>query len=187
MGSQRGFTLTELLIGGALFVTISATAVALLGSAVPAVRTDGEVNRLVSVLQLARETAIARQRDVEVRINVGENSMLLVRHDEGVEVPVRQLSFEYGVAFQQFDGMGDTPEAYGNAGAVDFGGAVSMIFAPDGSFVAEDSVPLNGTLFLGVPGRPDTARAVTLTGTTARVRFYAWKPEGGTAAGWAAR
>ncbi len=187
MSNQRGFTLAELLISSTLFMTISGMGMALFGSAVPAIRTDGEVNRLISLLQVAREDAIARQRDVEVRINVDENSLLLVRHDDGVEVPVRQLSFEYGVAFEKFDGMGDTPDAYGDAGAVDFGGAVSLTFAPDGSFVADDSVPLNGTIFLGVPGKPETARAITLTGTTARARFYSWHPSDGSATGWVPR
>ncbi len=184
MSNQRGFTLAELLVASAFFMTVSGMGVALLGSALPSVRTDGEVNRLIGLLQVARETAITRQRDVEVRVDPDTNSVLIVRHEEGVEVPVRQLIFEYNVSFLQFDGMGDTPETYGDASAVDFGGAVSMTFAPDGSFLAEDNVPLNGTFYLGVAGRPETARAVTLTGATARARLYAWAADG---AGWTAR
>lgn len=184
MENQRGFTLAELLIASAFLMTASGIGMALLGSALPSVRTDGEVNRLIGLLQVARETAITRQRDVEVRIDLDTNSVLIVRHDEDVEVPVRQLIFEYNVSFLQFGGMGDTPEGYGDASAVDFGDAVSMVFAPDGSFLAEDDVPLNGTFFLGVRGRTETARAVTLTGATARARLYA---RAGGGSGWAAR
>lgn len=174
MSNHRGFTLAELLIASAFFMTVSGIGVALIGSALPSVRTDGEVNRLIGLLQVARETALTRQRDVEVRIDAGTNSVLVVRHEEGTEVPIRQLFFEYNVSFRQFAGMGDTPDGYGAAAPVDFGGAVSMTFAPDGSFLADDDLPLNGTVFLGVAGRPETARALTLTGTTARARTYAW-------------
>lgn len=184
MSSQRGFSLAELLVAAAFFMTVSGIGLALLGSALPSVRTDGEVNRLIGILQVARETAITRQRDVEVRIDTDSNSVLVVRHEEGDEVPLRQLIFEYNVSFVQFDGMGDSPDAYGNASAVDFGEAVSMTFAPDGSFLAEDNMPLNGTFFLGVAGRPETARALTLTSATARPRLYTWAGDG---AGWVPR
>jgi prepilin-type N-terminal cleavage/methylation domain-containing protein len=182
MRDQRGFTLVELLVATAFFTVVSGMAIALLGTALPSVRTDGEINRLIGLLQVARETAITRQRDVEVRIDEATNSVLMIRHEGDVEVPVRQLFFEYDVAFVKFDDMGDTPEEYGDDGAVNFGDATSMTFAPDGSFLAEDDVPLNGTIFLGVPGRPETARALTLTGATARTRLY-----GRAGAGWTAR
>lgn len=174
MTNQRGFTLAELLVATAFFMTVSGMGMAVLGSALPSLRVDGEANRLIGILQVARETAITRQRDVEVRIDADANSVLIVRHDEGVEIPIRQVIFESNVVFAQFSGMGDTPDAFGAAQAVDFGDADSMTFAPDGSFLAEDNVPLNGTFFLGIPGHRETARAVTLTGATARARLYAW-------------
>lgn len=179
MTNERGFTLTELIITITFFLTVSGMALALIGSALPSVRTDGEVNRLVGLFQLARETAITRQRDVEIRIDPDTHSVLVVRHEEDTEVPVTQLFFEYNVTFRQFTGMGDTPEEYGDDATVNFGDAESLTFAPDGSFVADDDVPLNGTIFLGVEGRPETARAITLTGTTARARLYSWNATDG--------
>jgi type II secretory pathway pseudopilin PulG len=186
MTSQRGFTLLELVLTTTFFVTVSGMALALIGSALPSVRTDGEVNRLIGMMQLARETAITRQRDVELRLDVDTNSVLLVRHEGGTEVPVSQLFFEYNVTFHKFSGMGDTPDGYGADSAVDFGDAESLIFAPDGSFLGDDDVPLNGTIFLGVDGRRETARAITVTGTTARARLYSWNA-GGSPAAWVAR
>jgi hypothetical protein len=35
-------------------------------------------------------------------------------------------------------------------------------------------VPVNGTVFVGVPGLPYTARAVTILGATGRIRSYHW-------------
>jgi len=62
--------LTELLIAVAFFMIISAMGFALTGVAAPSIRTDGQVNRVIGLLQVARETAITRQRDVEVRIDL---------------------------------------------------------------------------------------------------------------------
>jgi type II secretory pathway pseudopilin PulG len=182
MRGARGFTLVEMLVATAFFMTVTGMAMALLGSALPSIRADTEANRLISMLQVARETAIARQRDVEVRIDEDTEAIRLVRIDEGVEVPMAGLVFENRMSLLQFDGMGDTPDGFGDDDRVDFGGADALIFAPDGSFIADDDVPLNGTFFLGISGKPETARAVTITGTTGRPRLYRWQT-----GGWVAR
>lgn len=182
MTNERGFTLLELVITCTFFLTVSGMGLALVGSALPGVRTDGEVNRLIGLMQLARETAITRQRDVEMRIDADTNSVLIVRHEGGTEVPVSQLFFEYNVTFRKFSGMGDTPEEYGGDNPVNFGNAESLTFAPDGSFLSDDDVPQNGTVFLGVDGRRETARAITITGTTARARLYSWDASASPAA-----
>lgn len=180
MRTARGFTLPEMMVTLAFFMTVSATGVALLGSAVPMVRVDGQVNRLLGMLQVAREMAIARQRDVEVRFDLDTSTATLVRHDEGVEVPVQTLAFEYGVKLMLFGDMTDTPLGYGRNSAVDFGGVSRLLFISDGSLVDETSVPVNGTIYLGMEGKPATARAITITGATARARFYKWTPENAT-------
>ena len=41
--------------------------------------------------------------------------------------------------------------------------------------------PVNGTVFIGVPGDMKTARAITILGSTGRVRTYSWT---GVAYGW---
>lgn len=169
---ERGFTLTELLIALGFFIVVSAMSLALVGTAMPGIRANGQSARLLGLLQTAREMAIARQRDVEVRFDTGANSVELVRHDEGVEVPVTLLVFEYKVAFLQFSGLGDTPEGYGSTEPVDFGGADPLIFTSDGSLVDGSGVPVSGTMYLGIEGNRDTARAITLSGSTARARFY---------------
>ena len=180
MKVQRGFTLPELLVTLAFFMTISAMGFAVMGTAVPMIRTDGQVNRLLGMLQFAREMAISRQRDVEVRIDVNTNTIDLIRHDEGVEVPVQKLVFEYGVKLLQFSDMGDTPEGYGSTDAVDFNGATTLLFISDGSLVDDASVPVNGTIYLAMEGKRETARAITVTGSTARARFYKWTPDSQT-------
>ena len=52
-----------------------------------------------------------------------------------------------------------------------------MLFESDGELVDGSTFqPINGTVFLGVPGKNTSARAITVLGTTGRIR--GWKGTG---------
>lgn len=171
--SQRGFTLNEVVVTIAVFLTASAMAISPLMSAVTFYRADGQAQRVMGLLQLARETAIMRQRDVELVADPAARRLRLVLHDGGQQTLLREVSLEYGVQFRQFDGMG-APEGLGDDGPIDFGGAPALLFISDGTLVGDDDLPVSGTIFLGIPGQPASARAVTINGATARARLYDW-------------
>ena len=174
MRGERGVSLAEVLVVASIFMTISAMASALLMSSITMMRADGQAQRLIGLFQLARETAIMRQRDIELVFDAATHRATLVLHDNGVQTPLREVSLEYGVGFRQFGGVPDTPDTFGADDAIDFNGAARLIFISDGSFVGADDLPVNGTVFLGMAGRNETARAVTLSGSTARARVYRW-------------
>ena len=75
-------------------------------------------------------------------------------------------------------GLPDTPDAFGNASAVTFatatGSPLEIKFATDGTFVNQDGLSLNGTVFVALPNQRLSARAVTVFGSTGRVRAYRW-------------
>lgn len=187
--SPRGFTLMELQLALAVFLIVSAMSVAILQAALPSIRVDGQVGRVVGLLQSGRELAISRQRDIEVRFDPPSSAIDLVQIEgDGAEALLQRVVFEYGVTFRQLPGAGDTPDGFGADDLVDFGGAATLRFISDGTFVDGSSVPVNGTVFLGIDGRAETARAITLTGSTARARSYRWNPPGAeSAGGWAPR
>jgi Tfp pilus assembly protein FimT len=174
MRSERGFTLVDTLVAVALFVVISGMSVVTMSAALPMMRVDGQVNRVMGMLQYGREMAISKQRDVDLRFDLPNNTVSLVRRETGGDVAVQTIIFENNVRFMQFTGMSDTPEGFGNSSAVYFNGAASLTFISDGSFVDAAGVPVNGTMFLGISGKNETARAITVTGSTARARFYKW-------------
>ena len=71
-------------------------------------------------------------------------------------------------------GIPDTPDAFGNGRAVNFGGPTTVWFLADGSLTDANGVPVSGTVFLATPSQPLSARAVTVLGPTGRIQGYRW-------------
>lgn len=174
MRDERGFTLNELLVTVGILMVASAMATVTFASAIPLARTNSQAKSLIGLLQLGRETAIVRQRDVELVLDARNRRAQLVLRDGGAHTMVREVMFENGLDYLHFAGQGDTPERFGDDDAIDFDGAERLLFIPDGTLVDEHDLPVNGTVFIAIPGNRDTARAITLTGTTARARLYTW-------------
>ena len=84
------------------------------------------------------------------------------------------IPIEGGVQFVLVAGLPDTPDAFGKASGVDFGTAFNVKFTPDGTLVNQDGAGANGTVFIAVPKLATSARAVTILGSTGRVRGYKW-------------
>ena len=96
----------------------------------------------------------------------------------GTPPPPVTVPFEGGATFQVFNSLPDTPMAFGNTSAGYFGGVSGgppvMKFTSTGAFIDAGNAFVDGTVFLGQPGQPSTARAVTILGSTGRVRQYHW-------------
>jgi hypothetical protein len=89
-----------------------------------------------------------------------------------------------------FAALPDTPMNFGNSTAISLqqpggGGTWSVMFTTSGAFCgtaqaaatlyqATNNNPVNASLFVGVVGKVNTARAVTVFGATGRVRSYYW-------------
>jgi len=173
--SNAGFTLIELLVVVGLMGVIAAMSVMILPGALNNARADGGVSRLISILRIAREQAIAQRRTVRV-VFTAPNRVVVTR----VEVPgpgttvLTDVVLEQGMEYLLFAGVPDTPDAFGRAAAVSFGTANVLAFTSEGTFVDQNGDPLNGSVFLGKPNQPTTARAVTLFGPTAQIRNWRW-------------
>ena len=112
-----------------------------------------------------------------MRINfVGTNRLQVTRIEtDGVNTTLlRDIYFEAGVKYSLISGVGDTPDTFGQNSATDFGNATAVLFNTEGSLVDQTNTPLNGTVFLAIPNNALSFRAVTVQGTTGRVRAYRW-------------
>ena len=107
--------------------------------------------------------------------DIPNNRVQIVRE----EVPgpaltvLSSVPFEGGMKFSN-TGLTDTPDHFGVAAAVDFGTATEIKFTPDGTMVNQVGAVMNGTVYLALPSSKLSARAVTVLGSTGRVRGYKW-------------
>jgi type II secretory pathway pseudopilin PulG len=135
---------------------------------------DAAMNQTVAQLRRGRELAIAQRRNIEIRF-ADACRIELVRHEITNDTTILStVTLDDGVEFRLFDGLPDTPDLFGQGAAVDFGENTMLVFLSDGTLVNEDGNPVNGSVFMGLADRPETARAVTIIGATGRIRGYRW-------------
>jgi prepilin-type N-terminal cleavage/methylation domain-containing protein len=171
---DSGFSLPELLLTIGLIAVVSAIAVFQFGTAQQSIKGDGTMRVVLTQINTARELAISQRRNMEIRA-AGLNGLQIVRQDvpSGTTV-IGTVLFESNAQYVLTGGVPDTPDGFGRTKAFDFGSATSVTFSSDGTCIDQTGNPVNGTLFLGIPGQPLSARAVTVLGATGRVRAYRW-------------
>jgi len=181
----RGFSVIEILVVVAISMVIAGIAIVQAQPALQQIRVNAAKDLVQGTLRRARETAISDRRSVKVEFLVNPPAnpkgsyVRLTRLGGGIgpDTVIVLIPIPGSVIYTTFPGEPDTPDGFGNGGPIYFGGvnngpAAGMIYQSDGTFAAATGIPINGTVFMGIPGQPTTARAVTVLGTTGRVRSY---------------
>ena len=195
---QSGFSLVELIIVVFIAFTLMGAAVVLTDSTQRAYKANAARDLVVTQLRLARELATSKRRNVRVDFTPPNQVQVTVQYLPG-EAPGNPIKPVYlnnadhgltnGSQFYLFPTLPDTPMAFGNTQAINLaqpsgGGAWGVMFTTSGALVGTSSLaamnlignsnPVNATIFIGIPGTTTTARAVTVLGSTGRVRSYTW-------------
>jgi prepilin-type N-terminal cleavage/methylation domain-containing protein len=181
----RGFSMIEMLVVVAIAMVIAGIAIIQSRPALMQIRASTAKDLVQGTLRRARETAISDRRSIKVEFlvnppaNPAGSYVRLTRLGGGVgpDIVIAMTPIPGNVIYTTFAGEPDTPDGFGNAGPIYFGGvnngpAAGMIYQSDGTFAAATGIPINGTVFMGIPNQPTTARAITILGTTGRVRSY---------------
>ena len=185
---QRGFSLIEMMVAVMIILIVSAIAILSLRPNLQQARLDAAMREVLDTFRQAREYSIENRRYVKISFPAN-NQMQITQMNTltagaGAVNPVLTTVTLAPPLIFNLDGMPDTPDGYGNAGPLVFEGTVNgpvggMVFQSDGEFLDGTTfLPINGSVFLGMPGQQSTARAVTILGTTGRVR--GWKSGGNT-------
>src|SRR5712691_9117648 len=164
--NTAGFSLIEFLVVASLVTIMSGIGISLLTGWLPNARADAAERLVVYHLTAAREQALSERRNIEVVV-IGDNQLQFIRHELPLGTTVlRTIPLESSVKFTLFDQVPDTPDGFGNSTPVDFGGANPVMFTSDGSMIDDQGVPVNGSIFLGLPETKQSARVVTVFGGT---------------------
>jgi len=172
---EAGFSLIEMMFVTGIMGVLAGIAALQIGASRPGLLGDGGMRVVLSQMNQAREMAITQRRNMRV-VFTGVNTVEVYRE----EVPgptltlVRTVPMEGGVQFLLTVGLPDTPDAFGNGTALAFGIATEVKFAPDGTLVNQSGASINGSVFLAITGNSLSSRAVTVLGSTGRVRGYRW-------------
>jgi Tfp pilus assembly protein FimT len=173
-GEEDGFTVIEAVIVIALMFIIASIALLDMTGISNRVAADSALYQMVAQLRRGRDLAVSQRRAIELQFQ-GNNQVQLVRYDlPAGRTVLSTATLEKRIVFNLFDGVPDTPDLFGKAGAVSFTGAGPLVFLSDGTLVDGRGNPVNGSVFLGLPNEPQTARSVTMLGATGRVRGYRW-------------
>jgi type II secretory pathway pseudopilin PulG len=194
---EQGFSILETMIVVGIILIMLALAVAQSFGSMESYRANAAMDTIISQLRVARQLAISQRRNVTVSFSTATSPQSItyqVVANPGdivvptpVTVPISSL-----VNFKGMTGEPDTPMAFGTcSGAYGIcidnvsGGPPIMEFTSVGQFTDNTGVnTLNGTVFMVIPGQLPTARAVTIMGSTGRVRSYTYVGGSTTSTAW---
>jgi type II secretory pathway pseudopilin PulG len=172
--AEAGFSLVEIMLVVGLAAVLTGMAVVQMNSSRPGLKGDGAMRVILGQMNQAREIAIAQRRYVRV-VFTTPNLIQIIREDTPTTTTTLSSAIlEGGVQFALVTGVPDTPDLFGATTAISFGSATNVKFSPSSSFVDQSGATTNGSVFLAFPLSARSARAVTVLGSTARVRGYKW-------------
>lgn len=192
---MTGFSLIETLIVLSLMMIASGIFFMSLQPALKDTRVTNAYNATLMTMRRAREQAIAERRVYLVTFNNGvtPNSITITRAATGQITSTITLPTD--ITFRTEPGipttLASTPDHFGTGSpAIDFdqgvsGGAKNVIcFNPDGSAQDVNSNTNNGVIYLARAGSLYTSRAITVWGSTGRLRGYRLYPKTGGGSIW---
>ena len=173
---NEGFSALELLMTVGIMGVLMSMAVFQIGQSLPGYRGDGGMRIVIAQINTARELAITQRRKMRLTFTNG-NKVSIIREEVTTPATTTTLSsvlLEGGAGFNLSAGVPDTPDAFGNSSATYFGTATQIKFDTDGSMTDQSGFTLNGSVFVSLANQPRSLRAVTVLGSTGRVRGYRW-------------
>jgi prepilin-type N-terminal cleavage/methylation domain-containing protein len=188
--SAAGFSLVEMMLVLGIGAVLTGMAVSQIGIAGPGLKGDGAMRVILGRMNQARQIAIQKRRYVRVVFITPTNPsaacpssycIQLLTEDstttgacDATCTSLETVFLEGNVQFGSVTGVGNTPDAFA---AFAFGTAASVTnvkFTPDGRLVNQDGATVNGTVFLSILNTALSSRAVTVMGSTGRIRGYKW-------------
>lgn len=184
---EVGFSVIEMMLVVLVIFIVTAMAMIALQPTWQQFKANAGSAQVKGALRQARELAIAQRTEVSVAFGAdayGDEEVTLNEYvvKNGImtpgAAPYLTLPIEPSVTYQVYTALPDTPDNFGNKSALYFNGAAyttgtTLLFQSDGTFTDAAGVPINGSIFIGIGTIPSTGRAITILGTTGRIKSWA--------------
>ncbi|MFZ0430748.1 MAG: prepilin-type N-terminal cleavage/methylation domain-containing protein [Acidobacteriota bacterium] len=170
---SRGFSVIEIVIVVAAVAIGAALAIPTINETIQYYDAESALQIVAAQLRQGRQQAVDFRRVTRVTFTA-PRTVTTARLDAGdwTDVVAMQLprDFEFRIEAGLPLDEEDTPDRLGAAAAVDFSGEATLFFRPDATATNSLGQISGGIVYLAKPGELETARAVTVFGSTGRIK-----------------
>ena len=180
--SQAGVGLAEIVVTVAIVMAGGAVAIMNISGALRSSHVETAYQNTLDQMRFARQVAIDKRTVCRVDFSVPGTISVTQAFADGTPVQTETITLPPDVQFTIVPGMptppAATPDNIGNGTlAIDFdrvkaGGGTTIFFQPDGSALDAVGLPNDGVIYIARPNELSGARAITLLGTTGRIRGW---------------
>jgi type II secretory pathway pseudopilin PulG len=192
--SQAGFSLTEIVVTLGVLMVGGAVAVMNISGAVRGSHVETAYQNTLNQLRFARQIAIDKRTVCRVDFTAPGTVSVTQAFADGTPVQTETITLPPDVQYVVVTGMPSpptpTPDNIGNGKiAIDFdraagGSGTTIYFQPDGSALDAAGRSNDGVIYVARPNELSGVRAITLLGTTGRIRGWRLGPRPGGGVVW---
>jgi hypothetical protein len=187
--AEKGFSLAETVVTVAIVMLVASVTILSISSVVRNSHVDTAYQTTLMQLRYCRQTAIDKRLVCVATFTSPRTLVIQSTFSDGTPPLVESVDLPADVSFTAVpgipSGVGAAPDGIGLGGqAIDFdqiagGGGNSIWFQPDGSALDATSKVNDGIVYLARPGDLLSSRAITLMGTSGRIRGWRLVSQGG--------
>ncbi|MCH7804409.1 MAG: hypothetical protein IH937_10030 [Acidobacteria bacterium] len=175
MKDIRGFSLMEILLVTGLVAMVGAFSMMIIGPALEARNVEMAVRTVSTQMQRARQFAVDARRRTRVTFTTPDTITVDQQapvSQGGAWTQVSTIELPGDMELEIDGSVSTGPEGFATSQVADFSGASQIFFMPDGSAVTSAGILSNGVVYVALPSKVETSRAITLFGATGRIKRW---------------
>ena len=180
--SQSGFSIAELVVTVGVLIVGGGIAIMNISGALRGAHVETAYQNTLNQMRFARQVAIDKRTVCRVDFTAPGTISVTQAFADGTPIQTETITLPADVQYTIVTGMptppSATPDNLGNGNtAIDFdrvagGSGTTIFFQPDGSALDAAGRVNDGVIYVARPNELNSARAITLLGTTGRIRGW---------------
>lgn len=174
---ERGVSLVEAVLVIAILMILATASIINIRSALRTSEMDRSYDLTLTQMRQARQSAVGERRIYRMEFTLPRFIDVKRVEKTGPPTQIGQFTLPGLIVFQAEPGVpthvAKTPDQFGTGSlGIDFNGAGVIYFQPDGSARDAGGRVNSGVIYLARPGDLPQSRAITLFGTTGRIKGW---------------